>query len=196
MVASKSLIVVFFCLFCTFLSLPLGHAEVVYNTPPPVEKAKPIEKKSKKSNRAKRKKKFRKKQQAPKHPQKTKSIGGLLAALTIIFMALLIIGAFLFGFGIYLFPLWLIGLIFVGVSNLGILVLALSALGIEEGGWDVAGPLIIIMVFMPILDFIIGLSFLIYGLVIAVSMAWILGLILLGLVLIAILVMVILLRDI
>ncbi len=180
-------------LLFTAVCLPLGHSEAIYK-PPPIEKVKPIGKKKKSTLR--KRKKYPK--SLKKHPKQQQDVGRTYFVLTIIAFILLIVGAFLFGLGVYLFPLWVVGLAAMGVANFGGLSILLYSAGApEKSGGEIIGvvALFAILLLMPVLDFIIGLSFLIWGLVIGLPFAWIVGLVLLAIFLAALIIIIFFIRK-
>lgn len=150
----------------------------------PVERVRPPDEKAKKKK--KEKKKLRK---TPDSPNKTQGGAAVFVILLVSFLVLFIAGAFLFGFGIYILPMAIAGLILMGVSNLIALGIAFyMTLGFSGGDSPVGNALIgavfIFIAVLGILDFGVGLAFLIWGLLAAIPFAWIMGIVLLALFLI------------
>lgn len=150
----------------------------------PVERVRPPEKKAKKKQ---------------KRLQKNKKIASdkaqefnVFTFLAIVFLVVFVTGAFLFGFGIYILPMLIVGLVLMGLSNIIALLLSLfMTVGMDNvsgvGGAVLGMAAFIFAAITGALDFIIGLVFLILGLVLATPIAWIVGVILLALFLILLL---------
>lgn len=183
--------IVVFLLLASFLYTPILHATSVSYSPP-VEKVKPPVKKKQKEKRLK-------KQQ--KSPNKTQNLLGALIIGTMVLAILNIVGAFLFGFGIYILPILFTGLVMMGISNLVGLILSilLVALPKKLSQGSVAtissGAIFIFLLVLFASDIIIGITFLIWGLIMLLPFAWILGLALLGIGLLIMLFFFLALRD-
>lgn len=150
----------------------------------PVERLRPPEKKAKKKQ---------------KRLQKNKKITSdkaqefnIFTLLVIIFLVVFVTGAFLFGFGIYILPMLIVGLVLMGISNIiALLLSSFMTFGMDNvsgvGGAVLGMAAFIFAILTGALDFIIGLVFLIWGLLLAIPIAWIVGIILLALFLILLL---------
>jgi ABC-type multidrug transport system fused ATPase/permease subunit len=138
---------------------------------PPVERGK---KKLKNKKKRRWKQKNQKKQQTQKKP--------LYLYLSVTVTTLFIIGILLFRFGFYNLPLLIIGLCLMAISNLIALVASFLSFPLRKFKFSAA-----LAIFMVGLNFIVGVAFLIWGLIIITAFAWIMGLVLLGLALILLL---------
>lgn len=160
--------VIYLLIGCFFSLVPLSYSNIVYSFPPPVEKRKPGLRKINKKKKSKaiwgKKRKVHKKGKL--------SISHWLSEATLIsLLVVLVAGAFLFFFGYVILGAILIGL----VSFAFILFSFLVKLGVMTKK-DVLIALMYSLLYLPI-SFLIGLFFLIYGLIIALPLFWILGLI-------------------
>lgn len=144
----------------------------------PVEKVKPPEEKIKPREKRKNKKK-------QKSPDKTQEID-VSSIILISVLVLFLVGAFIFGFGIFSLAMIITGLILMGIGNVLALIWAIfmAAVSTENGsGPGIAFLAIISFVYLAIqglMNLIVGLAFLIWGLIIATPLVWIVGLILLA----------------
>lgn len=177
-----------FIFFTFLLVLPLGHANTVSHASatkqvwenPPVEKVKPVDKKKKKikkrkARRAAAKLKL-KKQNAPNDLGKGALTGWLIFGVFTI--VLIILAAIIIGLG--LAP-WSVALyVLIGAEIAGFLTLILVT-WVDKPGDPAIIQFIFALFGLVAINFIIGLSFLIWGLVISWMFGWIIGLILIGL---------------
>jgi hypothetical protein len=151
------------CLLITFGNLSSGHAIAVLS-PPPVEKVKPNKKKKRKAKRSGN----TKKQLRLKKKNSFDSFNVGAAINTILFFILFLTGLFLFSFGATLL-FWIIGLSLIVAAYIYALVLCYY--------YDVLRYLLAIFLCLVVGNLIIGLTFLIYGLIIANPLFWIVGII-------------------
>ncbi len=188
----KFKISLFILLFLT-INAPLGHSEAVY-TPPPVEKVHPPVEKGKKIEK-KGSKKLRWKKKQRQAPEQTQNGFILLLGILISLIFLVFIGAFLFGFGIYILPLWIVGLSLMGLGNIvGIIfsIIIVSTLDGEGVGSNIIGGFsLVFLLLLSLLNFAIGLAFLIWGLVIMLPLAWIVGIVLMAIAIIILILIII-----
>jgi len=191
MILSNKIKICFFVLLLAFINIPLGHSNSIYNpaltkhlgSAPPVEKGKPPvekgkKKKKKKNRRYSTKKHLSNKKSLKKIKQESHGIielaFGVIGLLIAIFI---IIGAFVFGFGIHIAAAWITGAVLMGVANfLDLLILIVLFTTGMDGFY--AKTFLWIVFFI---NFIIGLTFLLWGLLVTGPIAWIMGLVLLGL---------------
>ena len=140
-------------------------AEKIELTPVPVEKKKP--KKKKRTKRIKKKIK------------KTSyySDDTVIVVFSVLFMAVLIAGAIIFGVAMWHIIPFILSIIFLAVGNLGSI---MGFVDLIQNGLDgVSVAPFFFFLFFFLFDLIAGLYFLIWGLLIAVPMAWLAGLALL-----------------
>jgi len=134
----------------------------------------PVEKGKKKLKNKKRRRWKQKKQQTKKKPT--------YLYLSIAVATLFILGTLLFRFGFYNLPILIVGLCLMAISNLIALVASFLSFPLRKFKFSVSSA-----IFMVGLNFIVGVAFLIWGLIIMAPFAWIVGIVLLGLALILLL---------
>ncbi len=124
-----------------------------------------------------KKKKVKKKRFSPKNNQSWRDWWTLF--LIYAFPVTMVLGAVLFGIGAALgiFGLWLAGLIVFGIFNIAIFAIILGA-KIKHKANDGMGAaiLIIALSIVALINFILFLGFLIWGLIVASPLIWIVGL--------------------
>lgn len=142
-------------LCCLLYSSRLSYAEVVYRQPPPVEKQKSKVKKQKKKKRF-----WRQKRQQDEYDM---ALGFFIG-----FTVMTVVGAFLLGLGFPVVLLWATGLalLFGGLAGISIVFFATYVDWLRWGGLAVS--------------FVLGLIFLIAGLISFIPLFWISGIVLLG----------------
>jgi len=180
----------FFVFLLVFINIPLGHSNRIYTPPlskhvgnaPPVEKVKPpAEKKKKKKKKRVRRSSIKKHLSKKKDRKKIKSESNFIemffAVFGLLIAMLIIVGAFIFGFGIQITAAWITGIVLMGIANFFD---ALIMIGFSINGFDSSyAETFFWGIFL--FDFVIGLTFLIWGALVAGPVAWIMGIILLGL---------------
>ena len=144
-------------LCCLLYSNRLSYAEVVYHQTPPVEKQKT---KAKKQKKKQKKRYWRQKRQQDEYD--------IALGFFIGFTAMAVVGAFLLGLGFPLVVLWATGLalLFGGLLGISIAFFATYVDWLRWGGLAVS--------------FVLGLVFLIVGLISLIPLFWISGIVLLG----------------
>jgi len=180
--------ILLFAILCALIPVPTLRAGVVGDIQileQQVEKL-PIKPKLEKN------KKVKKKQKWQKRSPPSKDFMALF--LIYLFPVLMTLGAILFGIGagLAIFGLWLTGLILFGLFNIAMLSIILGAKikhRLSDGLG--AGLLIVGLIIIAFINFIIFLGFLIWGLIIASPLIWIVGLAAFGLVIANIIVAVI-----
>lgn len=175
----------FFLFVFLFAQVQVGHSNIVHH-PPPVEKAKPVDKKKSKKIKAKRSRKKQLKRNKKQGPDKTMNREGALVWILISLLLLIIAGAFLFGFGIAILPLWITGISIIGLSSLIGFALRLMLIKRKDGSRILFNDMAItganiFMTMVISLNLLIGVCFLVWGLAIGLSLAWIVGLAIIGL---------------
>jgi hypothetical protein len=178
-------IIIFAFLFA--LTAPIGYAGGISSgneliAPPPVEKVKPPVEKGKKTKKKKRTKKLHRQKKKLKAPEDL-SNRALTFWLVFVIAAILlaIFSAFLIwlGFGLA----WSVAMYIMLGSEIAAFLVIMGVLWIDRPG-DAYVKFIFALIGLIIINILMGISFLIWGLVISWMFGWIIGLILLGLALI------------
>lgn len=174
--------VIFIYILCLFCATPLKLAEAAL-LPPPVERvAPPVEKTKNGQNKAKYKRLKKKANRKKIKLDNSRRISQanyveILYIAALLFPLLMLIGAFIFGFGILTAPIWITGAVILGLGAFfGLLIVSLAV----PTGYRSSFSATFLWV-MFFVSFLIGLVFLLWGIFLAGSVAWIMGIILLGL---------------
>lgn len=193
---SKEISLALIIIVSLFINSPLGMAEAINLSPPPVEKVKPSKRKLKRENKIAQRK-FKKqikrwKKQLRKHPEQTQDIVLFFIVGLLLLWLIVVAGAIMFGLGQSVVALWFAGMLLMGIGNVAASVLSAILIG-KVGGEGVvsnftAGAIFIFLVLLIVTDLAAGLAFLIWGLLAGLSMVWIIGLILLVLMLVALII--------
>lgn len=168
-------------LLCTFgyLFCPsISCAEALFV--PTVKKIKLHNKKKQRKNRFKTKRwashapiNFKKKQQ--------NQSSTIYTVLMILFFLSILIGVLMFGFGVAIFPILITGIALITTAYLIPWFILLEALINNKDSEDFVGFTTPMAIFLFIFELIAGLTFLIIGLSIGLSIYWIMGIVLLAL---------------
>ncbi|MBL4649792.1 MAG: hypothetical protein JKY03_08675 [Aureispira sp.] len=162
MIISK-LIKVFLLFTAVYMvNLPCGYSEVVYDSPP-VEKTKPNKKKKRS---VKGKYKFFLKNLKEYPPE-----GAALVRHNIFYYFLLVAGITLFILGAFIGLWWILGLCLLVASYVYAFLILHIYDGLFLAFWVFVG--------LVLGNFVLGLTFLIYGLIVSIPLFWIVGIILL-----------------
>lgn len=177
------ILVFFFILMC----IPGGqsnsvHTEFIHHAPPPVEKVNPVKKKKKKKTRKRRKKFFKKHKSKSLQYPKPEDLGNsaltfwLICAIASILIAIL--SAFAIGLG--LAP-WVVAFYVMLGAEITAFTILISVIWVDMPGDPAIIQFIFTLFALIAVNVLIGLSFIVWGLIINWYFGWVIGLVLLGL---------------
>jgi hypothetical protein len=173
--------------FFVVLCIPSGQTNSVsnnfiYDTPPPVEKVNPVKKKKKKKTGKKRKRFLKKLNSKTQHYPNPEDLGNPALAFWLIFaiasILIAIFGAFVIGLGM---APWVVAFYLMLGAEITAFTILISVIWVDLPGDPAIIQFLFALLALIAVNVLIGLSFIIWGLIINWYFGWVIGLVLLGL---------------